>query len=152
MNRKDANGTMLRLPSLMAMGHSAPRLARFLGKPVRVVQRLVSGEVATVDVELERAARALFDQLWKYRPPERTRYERAAARAVTQQGSGRELVPAARPGRGAARQARLPASRRVPPSDRDRSRTGPPQGVLILYRQHYGPSTGLAFRASRMHG
>jgi hypothetical protein len=82
MTRLHANGTMLRLRSLVGMGHSAARLARALGVSERLVQRLIGGLVATVDPELRDRVRELHDAIWDLRPPERTPAERAAASAA----------------------------------------------------------------------
>ncbi len=80
--RVGANGTMYRLRSLQAMGHGSARVARAVGYHEQTIQRVVSGEAATVGVDLHRRVAAVFDAWWDKRPPELTPAERAAASAA----------------------------------------------------------------------
>jgi hypothetical protein len=83
--RIDANGTMWRLRSLVAMGHDSTRIARALDVPPGLVRRVVLGQASTVTREFEAAACQLWDAWWDKRPPERTWTERRAASAARRQ-------------------------------------------------------------------
>jgi hypothetical protein len=87
--RVDANGTMLRLRSLQAMGHSSARVARAVGCHEQTIRRLVSGRATSVSVQLGLAVREVFDGWWDKRPPERTRTERAVAAAARHRAAAR---------------------------------------------------------------
>lgn len=77
--RVDAGGSMWRLRSLVAMGHSNMRMARALGVSNHVVRRLVAGEVETVTWEVREDIQRLWGSWWDKRPPERNQHERIAA-------------------------------------------------------------------------
>jgi len=77
--RVDANGAMLRLRSLQAMGHSAVRMAREIGCHEQTILRLLNGRARTISVRLHKAVAALFDAWWDKRPPEHSPRARAAA-------------------------------------------------------------------------
>jgi hypothetical protein len=80
--RVDANGAMLRLRSLQAMGHSSARVARAIGCHELSIQRVVNGRAETISAGLHRAIVGVFAAWWNKTPPERTRAERAAASAA----------------------------------------------------------------------
>jgi hypothetical protein len=83
--RTDANGTMWRLRSLVAMGHDGARIARALHVHPALVRRVVQGQARTVTCEFRAAACQLWDAWWDNTPPRRTPAERrAAARALRQ--------------------------------------------------------------------
>ncbi len=54
--RTDANGTMWRLRSLVAMGHDCARIARALHVPPELVRRVVRGQARTVTCGFRAAA------------------------------------------------------------------------------------------------
>jgi hypothetical protein len=78
----DANGTAWRLRSLVAMGHSATRIAGALGIRVESVQKLLRGDAALIGTDLQRLASRLWDAWWDKRPRESTAAERRAAAAA----------------------------------------------------------------------
>jgi hypothetical protein len=78
----DANGTAWRLRSLVAMGHSATRIAEALGVRVESVQKLLRGDAALIGTDLQRLASQLWDAWWDKRPPESTAAERRASAAA----------------------------------------------------------------------
>src|SRR5689334_16988131 len=81
--RVDANGTMWRLRSLVAMGHDCARIARALGVPPSLVRRAVNGQARTVTAGFRAAVIGLLDAWWDTTPPGSTAAERrAAARAL----------------------------------------------------------------------
>jgi hypothetical protein len=82
MKRIDAGGTRLRLRALVAMGGSATLLAQALGVHERIVQRIISGLVVTVDPGLAVSVRELFDAIWDKVPATTTKGEKAAASAA----------------------------------------------------------------------
>jgi hypothetical protein len=83
--RVDANGTMWRLRSLLAMGHDCARIARALGAPPGLVRRVVRGQAATVSREFQVRVCRLWDAWWDKTPPRRTLAQRrAGARARRQ--------------------------------------------------------------------
>lgn len=75
----DAGGTAWRLRSLVAMGHSATRIATALHVRTDTVQKLLRGDVALVGIELRNLADQLWNAWWDKCPPETTRSERQAA-------------------------------------------------------------------------
>jgi hypothetical protein len=77
--RVHSGGSMWRLRSLVAMGHSNLRMSRALGVTNDVINRLVAGEVETVTWELRRDIIALWSAWWDKRPPARNPYEKTAA-------------------------------------------------------------------------
>ncbi len=81
--RVDANGTMWRLRSLVAMGHDCARIARALDVPPEQIRRIIHGQVRTVTAGLRATAIELWDTWWDETPPARTPAQRqAAARAL----------------------------------------------------------------------
>jgi transcriptional regulator with XRE-family HTH domain len=80
--RMDAGGTRLRLRALHVMGHSSARIARAFGASDKTIRKLLCGDGKTISVRLRDAIADLYDAWWDKRPPERTRAERAAARAA----------------------------------------------------------------------
>jgi hypothetical protein len=81
--RTDANGTMWRLRSLVAMGHDCARIARALHVPPDLVRRVAGGQARTVTCEFATAAVQLWDAWWDKTPPKRTPAgRRAATRAL----------------------------------------------------------------------
>ncbi len=80
--RRDATGARRRLRALIAMGHPAASLARYLGTPPRTAWDLVRGRTITVTQDLHTAVCVLYEQMWDLRPPERTGAERRAAAAA----------------------------------------------------------------------
>lgn len=72
-------GTMWRLRSLVAMGHTCSRMAAAIGAPPPTLRRIVRGEALTISPQLRQAVIALFDAWWEKTPPLRTRQERLAA-------------------------------------------------------------------------
>ena len=80
--RVDAGGTRLRLRALHVMGHSSARIARAVGASDKTIRKLVRGDARTVSLQLRDTIADLYDAWWDKRPPERTRAQRAAARAA----------------------------------------------------------------------
>lgn len=80
--RVNANGAMLRLRSLQAMGHSSARVARTIGCHEQTLQRVVNGSAQTIRADLHRAIVTIFEAWWDKRPPENTPAEKAAANAA----------------------------------------------------------------------
>ncbi len=77
--RTDANGTMWRLRSLVAMGHDCARIAGALRVPQDLIRRIVRGQVCTVTCEFRAISRQLWDAWWDKTPPRSTPAERRAA-------------------------------------------------------------------------
>jgi hypothetical protein len=77
--RVDAGGSMWRLRSLVAMGHTTGRIAAALGVSSSIVGALVRGERATVAAPLRDDITRLFGAWWDKRPPRRTTAEKTAA-------------------------------------------------------------------------
>jgi hypothetical protein len=87
--RIDANGTMWRLRSLVAMSHDCARIARALDAPQSLVLRVVRGQARTVTCEFHAAACHLWDAWWDKTPPRHTPAQRrAAAQALRQAKTG----------------------------------------------------------------
>jgi hypothetical protein len=83
--RTDANGTMWRLRSLLAIGHDCARIARALHVHPALVRRVVRGQARTVTCQFQATVCQLWDVWWDKTPPRRTPAERrAAARALRQ--------------------------------------------------------------------
>jgi hypothetical protein len=83
--RTDANGTMWRLRSLVAMGHDCARIARALQAPPDLVRRVVRGQACTVTGRFQAEVCQLWDTWWDKTPPRHTpAWRRAAARALRQ--------------------------------------------------------------------
>jgi transcriptional regulator with XRE-family HTH domain len=80
--RVDAGGTRLRLRALHVMGHSSARIARAAGAGDKTIRKLLRGDAKTISLPLRDAIADVYDAWWDKRPPERTRAERAAARAA----------------------------------------------------------------------
>jgi hypothetical protein len=87
--RVDANGSMWRLRSLIAMGHTARRITRALGTSNDIIEPLIRGERATVAAPLRDDINRLFDAWWDKRPPRRTGAEKAAACKALQRAAVR---------------------------------------------------------------
>jgi hypothetical protein len=77
--RVGANGSVWRLRSLIAMGHTTGRITAALGVSPNTVQALVRGERGTVTAGLAGDITRLFDAWWDKRPPRQTCGEKAAA-------------------------------------------------------------------------
>jgi hypothetical protein len=77
--RADANGSMWRLRSLVAMGHTASRHAAALGVSRAIIERLIKGDRVTVTTDLRDDINRLFDAWWDKLPPRRTPGEKTAA-------------------------------------------------------------------------
>ena len=92
--RMDANGSVWRMRSLIAMGHDATRIARALDVAPHAMQRLIRGDCQTVTVTVHFLACRLWDAWWDKTPPERTPAERRAA-ARARQHAKRHDWPAA---------------------------------------------------------
>jgi hypothetical protein len=88
-SRVDANGAMLRLRGLQAMGHSSARVARSVGCHEQSIQRIVSGRAETISADLHWGIAAVFAAWWDRTPPESTRDERAAASAARRRAASR---------------------------------------------------------------
>jgi hypothetical protein len=83
--RTDANGTMWRLRSLVAMGHDCARIARTLQASPDLVRRVVRGQARTVTGGFQAEVCQLWDAWWDKTPPRRTPAQRrATARALRQ--------------------------------------------------------------------
>ena len=83
--RTDANGTMWRLRSLVAMGHDCARIARALHVHQALVRRVVRGQARTVTWGFRAACCQLWEAWWDKTPPRHTAAQRrAAARALRQ--------------------------------------------------------------------
>jgi hypothetical protein len=81
--RTDANGTMWRLRSLVAMGHDCARIARALHVHPGLVRGVVRGQDRTVTRGFRAGCCQLWEAWWDKTPPGRTPAERqAAARAL----------------------------------------------------------------------
>lgn len=78
LRRADANGSIWRLRSLVAMGHTTGRIARALATPAHIIEPLIRGDRATITTGRADINR-LYDAWWDKRPPRRTRAEKAAA-------------------------------------------------------------------------
>ena len=85
--RVDANGSMWRLRSLMAMGHTSGRITRALRTSSNITEPLIRGERATVGSSLRDDINRLFDAWWDKRPPRQTPPEKAAACKALQRAS-----------------------------------------------------------------
>ena len=77
--RTDANSSMWRLRSLVAMGHTTGRIARALGTSSDMIEPLIRGERATITTSLRADINRLFDAWWDKRPPRQTPAEKTAA-------------------------------------------------------------------------
>jgi len=77
--RADANGSVWRLRSLLAMGHTTGRLTRALGAPSHVIEPLIRGERATIASALRADINRLFDAWWDKQPPRQTPPQKTAA-------------------------------------------------------------------------
>jgi hypothetical protein len=83
--RTDANGTMWRLRSLVAMGHDCARIARALDVSPDLVRRIVRGQARTVTCEFRAISCQLWDAWWDKTPPRSTPAgRRGIARALRQ--------------------------------------------------------------------
>jgi hypothetical protein len=91
----DAGATMWRLRSLVAMGHSATRLATALRVRPGTVQKLLRGDIALMSADLQDRARQLWNAWWDKRPPETTSSERQAAAAARRRAEHGNWCPPA---------------------------------------------------------
>ena len=80
--RVDAGGTRLRLRALHVMGHNSARIARAVGASDKTIRKILRGDAKTISARLRDAITEVYDVWWDKRPPERTRAQRAAARAA----------------------------------------------------------------------
>jgi hypothetical protein len=74
----NANGSVWRLRSLVAMGHSGRRIARALGMREDRVRRLLNGQTKEIDRRTLSLVHYLFEAWWDKRPPARNRNEKAS--------------------------------------------------------------------------
>jgi hypothetical protein len=72
-------GTMWRLRSLVAIGHTCSRMAAAIGVPPATLRRIVRGEALTITSQVHQAVIDLFEVWWDKTPPQRTRQEKLAA-------------------------------------------------------------------------
>jgi hypothetical protein len=77
--RLPADGTRLRLRSLMAMGHGYTRLARAAGTSPADIRKIIEGRAAEVTPQMQDRVRRLWEAWWDKTPPARTAAETAAA-------------------------------------------------------------------------
>ena len=77
--RLPADGTRLRLRSLMAMGHGYTRLARAAGTSPSDIRKIIQGQAAEVTPQLHDRVRHVWEAWWDKTPPVRTAAEAAAA-------------------------------------------------------------------------
>ena len=128
--RTDANGTMWRLRSLIAMGHDCARIARALGVPPALVRRVVGGQARTVTCAFAAAADQLWDAWWDKTPPQQTAAERRAATRALRQAEARDWPAAAGLDED---ELDTPGYRpwcRYRPASRDGTRAGLPPGTV----------------------
>jgi hypothetical protein len=128
--RIDANGTVWRLRSLVAMGHDSTRIAGALDVSPGLVRRVVRGQPRTITAEFHTAACQLWDAWWDKTPLTRTPAQRAAAARALRQAARHDWPAAAGLDEDPARRARLPALVPLPARDRDRHRAGLPPGAV----------------------
>jgi len=93
--RTDANGTMWRLRSLVAMGHDGARIARALDVSPGLVRRVVRGQARTVTREFQAGVCQLWDAWWDKTPPARTPAQRRAAAGALRQAETHDWPAAA---------------------------------------------------------
>jgi hypothetical protein len=93
--RVDATGSMWRLRSLVAMGHTTGRIATALGASRNIAERLIRGERATVAPPLRDDITRLFGAWWDKRPPSHTAAEKTAARKARQRAAVHNWPPPA---------------------------------------------------------
>ena len=77
--RLPADGTRLRLRSLMAMGHGYTRLAHAVGSSPSDIRKIIQGQAAEVTPQLHDRVRHVWEAWWDKTPPVRTAAEGAAA-------------------------------------------------------------------------
>jgi hypothetical protein len=93
--RIDANGTMWRLRSLIAMGHDCARIARALNVPPSLVRRIARGQARTVTSHFQVTVCQLWDAWWDKTPPRRTPAQRRAATRALRQAKSNNWPAAA---------------------------------------------------------
>jgi hypothetical protein len=76
--RADANGSMWRLRSLIAMGHTTQRIAAALGTTPGTINPLLTGQRGTVQEPLRDDINQLFDAWWDKHPPLATPEDKTA--------------------------------------------------------------------------
>ena len=79
LTRIPAGGSMWRLRSLMAMGHSIARMGRALDEPADLLSRIINAGNATVSVALAARINQLLSAWWDKSPPGRSPQEKQAA-------------------------------------------------------------------------
>jgi hypothetical protein len=121
--RLPADGTRLRLRSLMAMGHGYARLARAAGTSPADIRKIINGRAAEVTPQLHDRVRRVWEAWWDKTPPARTAAQAAAATKARARRGGWCNPP--RPGRRPHRPRRLPARARLAARHRHRHRTRP---------------------------
>jgi hypothetical protein len=77
--RTPANGSMWRLRSLIAMGHTTGRIAATLGTTTSTINPFLTGQRHTVAVPLRDDITRLFDAWWDKHPPQATPADKTAA-------------------------------------------------------------------------
>jgi hypothetical protein len=77
--RLPADGTRLRLRSLMAMGHGYTRLASAVSASPADIRKIIEGRAAEVTPQLQDRVRRVWEAWWDKSPPVRTAAEAAAA-------------------------------------------------------------------------
>jgi hypothetical protein len=94
--RLPADGTRLRLRSLMAMGHGYTRLAHAAGTSPADIRKIIEGRAAEVTPQLQDRVRRVWETWWDKTPPARTAAQRAAAtKARDRARRGRWCTPSA---------------------------------------------------------
>jgi hypothetical protein len=88
-------GTMWRLRSLVAMGHTCSRMAVAIGAPPPTLRRIVRGEALTITPQLHQAVIDLFDVWWDKTPPRRTRREELVADGARKRAALNDWPPPA---------------------------------------------------------
>ncbi len=77
--RAPANGSMWRLRSLVAMGHTTQRIAAALGTTSGMINPLVTGQRVTVQAPLRDDITRLFDAWWDKHPPQQAPADKTAS-------------------------------------------------------------------------
>src|SRR5262249_40271675 len=90
-----SGGTMWRLRSLVAMGHTCSRMAAAIGVPPATLRRIVRGEALTITSQVHQAVIDLFEVWWDKTPPQRTRHEKLAADGARKRASLYDWPPPA---------------------------------------------------------
>jgi hypothetical protein len=88
-------GTMWRLRSLVAMGHTCSRMAVAIGAPPATLRRIVRGEALTITPQVHQAVIDLFEVWWDKTPARRTRREKLAADGALRRAALNDWPPPA---------------------------------------------------------